>query len=93
MKSGTVHDSANRERISSKHITNAIARMLTTSEVDDMGLHRNQCEKAVFRQPKGWECQGRRGAVKAVTKATHISRTKATTVRIPKVTRTRREGR
>ena len=34
MKSGTVHDSAKRERISSKHITIAIARMLTTSEVD-----------------------------------------------------------
>jgi len=38
MKSGTVYDSANRERITSKHITNAIARMLTTSEVDDMGF-------------------------------------------------------
>jgi len=38
MKSGTVHDSANRERISSKHITDAIAMMLTTSQVDDMGF-------------------------------------------------------
>jgi len=35
MKSGTVHDSANRERISSKYITDAIAMMLTTSQVDD----------------------------------------------------------
>ena len=38
MKSGTVYDSANRERITSKHITNAIARMLTTSEIDYMGF-------------------------------------------------------
>jgi len=64
--------------------------MITTSEVDDMWFASKSMRKGGLSTTKRTGVRGRQGAVKAVTKATHLSRTKATTARIPKVTRTRR---
>jgi len=85
---GGTRFNAKRERISSKHITNAIARMLAIVQVDDVGLHQNQCGRVAYRQPKGRACQRPCGANRAVTKAMHTKRTRRTTVQTQKTTRT-----
>ena len=55
-----------RERISPKHITNAIVRMLPAAQVDNTGftskLTTNQCERAASRPQNERACQGSYGA-------------------------------
>ena len=86
---GGTRFNAQRERISSKYITSAIARMLTVAQVDDIGFtSKINAKGRPLHNQKGGRAKGLAVSAERSSKQMHTKRTRVTTVQTQKATRT-----